>query len=714
MSDQGNDLTMDPELLAGFLDETRDQLAEVQAQLVAIESASDRSPIIQAIFRAAHSIKGNSSFFGFLRAKTLAHTLENLLDALRSGRLAVDSEIISTLLAGFDVLGGMFERIRANAPEVDDPLALDALQARITAQVDKAPGATTGVDWTTIRAQLAAAESALAAVPEAQRHALQPLLATLRRLDPGKATQGKAPAATDSGPAAVLARLLEVPFEGTLSADQSEEVLHLLEAIQGTAHDDAMKELARDMLEGYRTFTEVMGFDPLLRDYLRERLQRIPGMPGPAAPAVPAQVVPAKPAEPVPAARAPANESMAKSMRVSETKIDTFLRYVGELLVVGDMFDHLHTRAAAQATSAGKMADSKGPQRLARDLKRASETFAELSGKLQAAIMGIRKVPIRPLLQKVPRLVRDAALAKGKDCQVVIEGEAVEIDKSLVDLLDAPLTHMTRNAADHGIEAPEIRLAAGKPRTGTVTVRATETSSSIVVVIEDDGGGLDLERIRTKAEAMGLLRPGGALSEDAITSCIFAPGLSTAEQVTDISGRGVGMDVVKRSIEQAGGTILITTRRGLGTRFQITLPKRVTTQILPGYLFRLHGQLFVVPLDRVRETFRVLGTDVTTVAGRGRCILRRGEILPLVSLSEVLGMPEVPSTSRTTAIAIEAGQQRIAIEVDHVVGVQKVVIREITGLPVDSDLLAGGALMGDGGIALILDAEVLVGHNGKR
>lgn len=712
MSEQANDLTMDPELLAGFLDETRDQLADVQAQLVAIESVADRAPVIQAIFRAAHSIKGNSSFFGFLRAKTLAHTLENLLDALRSGRLAVDAEIVSTLLIGFDALGGMFQRVRSGGAEVDDQPALEALQARITAQVERAPGAAATIDWNGIRTQLSAAEATLAALPEAQRQTLQPLLAHLRRLDPGKPAAGK-PAAAAGDPIATLSTLLEAPFEGILPSERSEEILHLLEAIQGLANDEPAKDLARDMLDGYRTFTEAMGFDPVLRDYLRERLQRIPDMPGFASAAATSAPAAAKAAEPAPAARPPAAESMAKSMRVSEAKIDTFLRYVGELLVVGDMFDHLHTRAAAQATSTGRTADAKAPQRLARDLKRASETFAELSGKLQAAIMGIRKVPIRPLLQKVPRLVRDAALAKGKDCQVIIEGEAVEIDKSLVDLLDAPLTHMTRNAADHGIEPPEARLAAGKPRTGTVTVRATETTSSIMVVIDDDGGGLDLERIRAKAEAMGLLRPGAALSEEAITGCIFAPGLSTAEQVTDISGRGVGMDVVKRSIEQAGGVIQITTRKGLGTRFQITLPKRVTTQILPGYLFRLHDQLFVVPLDRVRETFRVLDADVTTIAGCGRCILRRGEVLPLVSLADVLGMPELPPSRRATAIAIEAGHRRMAIEVDQVVGVQKVVIREITGLPVDNDLLAGGALMGDGSVALILDAEALVGHGAK-
>ena len=704
MSTPENNLIMDPELLAGFLDETRDQLADAQALLVSIETATDRSGQIQAIFRAAHSIKGNASFFGFLRAKTLAHTLENLLDALRSNRLSVDADVISTLLEGFDALGAAFERVRAGRAEIEDQAALDHLQARITAQVARAPATSSALDWETVRVLLGKAESALPELASAQRTLFLPLLAHLRRLDPGKPSQPSAASVTAQDPLAALERMLAPTFEGVLPPEQAEQILRHLEELMGIATDESARALVRDMLEGYRTFTEAMGFDPLLREYLSERLQRFPravAAPAPQPASAPAIAPP--PEQPLP--KPLAAESVAKSMRVSEAKIDTFLRYVGELLVVGDMFDHLHGRASAMAVGGPP-----GAHRLAKDLRRASETFGELSGKLQAAIMGIRKVPIRPLLQKVPRLVRDAALVKNKECIVVLEGEAVEIDKSLVDLLDAPLTHMTRNAADHGIEAPDIRVAAGKPRVGTVTVRAVESSSSIVVTIEDDGGGLDLERIRMKAEAMGLLRAGAALSEDAICACIFAPGLSTAEQVTDISGRGVGMDVVKRAIEQAGGTIHITTRKGLGTRFQIALPKRVTTQILPGYLFRLRNQLFVVPLDRVRETFRVQDADVTTIAAEGRCIVRRGEVLPLVSLATVLGIGGWSSSGRTTAIAIEARNRRLAIEVDQVVGVQKVVIREIAGMPLACELIAGGALMGDGSVALILDADVLVGN----
>jgi two-component system chemotaxis sensor kinase CheA len=782
MTEEPADLSTDPELLAGFLDETRDQLADVGQRLVGIETARDRTEGIQAIFRAAHSIKGNSSFFGFMQAKSLAHSLENLLDALRGGRMEPDAEVITTLLSGFDLLGGMFERIRTGQQEVDDSETLQVMLASIADLVERKP-LSAASDWARVRSELAAAQQVAEHLPSPERKTIAAALAQLERLikqdarrKPFADSEG---AGEDSGPLARLAEILTPPLDGMLDPALVAEVGELLLAIQQVAGDAEARTHLAELIEGYRAFCEAVGFDSLVREYLLDHLAKIRQLPGfselvaqhdgaaaesrapttsvylaadvvahtespipPMALAtaarprpVPAPAdVPPKPTteasrkdasrsvlpstsvsadskSPVSAAVAATGERQApttaggvevgKSMRVSEAKIDTFLRYVGELLVVGDMFDHLHARAAGVAVGAGTPA-----HRLARDLRRASESFSELSGKLQDAIMGIRRVPIRPLLQKVPRIVRDTALAKGKECRVVIEGDSVEIDKSLTDLLDAPLTHMTRNSADHGIETPDRREAAGKPRTGTITVRASETTSSVLVMIEDDGAGLDLERIRAKAESLGLIRPGATLGEQDIVSCIFAPGLSTAEQVTDISGRGVGMDVVKRSIEEAGGAIQVVTVRGQGVKITITLPKRVTTQIMPGYLVRLGGQLYVVPLDRVRETFRVQPADVTVVAGRGHCILRHDEVLPLIALAHALDTDSTVDAPRRTAITVESKGRRLALEVDQVVGAQKIVIREIAGLPTN-ELLAGGALMGDGSIALILDIDVL-------
>ena len=726
--DQSMLLNADPELLAGFLDETRDQLSLVADQLVQLENQPGNKPIIEAIFRTAHSIKGNAAFFGFMVAKELAHRLENILDAMRKDKLTADREVISCLLSGLDHLGAIFERIRGGGKESSDPKIHEQILGQIAEQEQRAGvSGESGPDWAVIQRDISRAEELMASVPADQQRTISRILDHLRSFEPGG--NCRINSLPTQGILGDLDGILAPEIDGQLDPEKSIRVQALLEKISEAAGDDAARLHAMEMLDGYRTFTEAMGFDPLLREYLRERLVKIPGMGGfasllPKAETTMLTAVVARTTtalEPKMATeRRPGSEQSLKSlpgtppeakgghaqtdksMRISEGRIDTFLHYVGELLVVGDMFDHLQGRALG--LSAGGHPNL---HLLARDLRRANETFGDLSNKLQAAIMGIRKVSIKPLLQKVPRIVRDASQAKDKEAVVVIEGDDVEIDKSLVDLMDSPLTHMSRNAADHGIEKPDVREKAGKPRVGTILIKAAETSSSIVLTIEDDGGGLDLERIRAKAESLGLVKSGTVMTDQDVVNCIFASGLSTAETITDISGRGVGMDVVKRAIEDAGGTIQVTTVRGKGSKFVLTLPKRVTTQILPGYLMRLRGQLFVVPLDRVRETFRILPEEISTMGNRGRCLMRHGEVLPLLALADALDLPAMASGHRSTAVTLESKRRLLAVEVDQVVGVQKVVVRSIHGLPTTNRLLGGGALMGDGSVALILNVDAL-------
>lgn len=388
----------------------------------------------------------------------------------------------------------------------------------------------------------------------------------------------------------------------------------------------------------------------------------------------------------------------AKTMRVSEASIDTFLHYVGELVVVGGLFDHLGRRLAALP----------GAAPLARDFRRAGDTFSGLSNQLQRSIMAIRRVPLRPLLQKVPRLVRDVAQARGKEIAVELRGEEIEVDKALIELLDAPLAHLVRNAADHGIEDPARRRAAGKPATGTISIAVVEGERDLTLTIADDGAGLDLAAIRRKGEQNGLIQPGQPLGEQDLIGLIFASGVSTAAAVTDISGRGVGLDVVKRAVEDAGGAIQVATEPGKGTRFQVRLPKGVSTQIITGYLVRAHGHAFVLPLDRVRETFKVVLADLSAIAGGGRVVRRGEQVLPLLSLPRVFGSPGevVPEAGGPVVVAM-VRRRAMALAVDAVLGVQKVVLRPLQGLPEAGLLFTAGALLGDGTVALVLDLDRL-------
>jgi len=489
-------------------------------------------------------------------------------------------------------------------------------------------------------------------------------------------------------------------------------VLSELAALRDRAPDDPARSLAQECCDGAQVFIAAMGFEAAGAEFVAERLAKMPWAASPAPPAAVALPAPAaahasEALEPRPAAKDRSKDSEVirkdgdgpgKSMRVAETAIDTFLHYVGELVVVGDMFRHLQTRVVA----------TPGMGTLAREFRRANETFAGLSNQLQRSIMGIRRVPVKPLAQKVPRLVRDVAQAIGKEIDSVIEGETVQVDKSLLDLLDAPLTHMVRNSVDHGIETPEKREAAGKPRRGTVTVSFAEAGSHVILSVSDDGAGLNLEAIRKKGESIGLIAPGAPLQEADIVNLIFASGLSTAQKVTDISGRGVGMDVVKRAIEEAGGSINVSTTTGKGSSFRIKMPKGVTTQIVGGYLVRAGGSTYVLPLERVRETFRARPDDRQSLAGRGRCLMRRGQVVPLQELGEVLACRAETWPARgLPVVVVEANRRQLALAVEAVIGVQKVVIRRLAGLPPGAPMLSGAALLGDGHLALVLDLDQL-------
>jgi len=385
-------------------------------------------------------------------------------------------------------------------------------------------------------------------------------------------------------------------------------------------------------------------------------------------------------------------------MRVSEAHIDTFLEYVGELLVIGDMFNHLQKRLYAENISASMLTD----------FRRTTEHFSALSDNLQKSIMSIRKIPVRGLLQKVPRLVRDVAVTSHKEIAVETEGNEILIDKSLVDILDAPLTHMVRNAADHGVEPPDARVCANKPRQGRVVVSVQELPNNIVLSVRDDGAGLNLPAIRGKAEAMGLIKPGQPMGEQDIVNFIFQSGVSTATCVTDVSGRGVGMDVVKRTTEQMGGSIHVRTEAGKGSTFEVVLPTKVTTQIIQGFLVEVGDHDFLLPLERVYETAQLNDDDRGRVCGKAECILRHGKVLSVLPLAELLGLdPIQPRDAIHTVVTVTSGRDAFLLPVDGVLGVRQVVFRPIQGLQKDSDAISGAALLGDGSVALILDVDKL-------
>jgi two-component system chemotaxis sensor kinase CheA len=414
-----------------------------------------------------------------------------------------------------------------------------------------------------------------------------------------------------------------------------------------------------------------------------------------------ASSTPAPAAEPVAAAAAEMSSAERKGaqrsgagagiVRVDTVKLDSLIDLVGELVIAQSM--------VVQNTAVTSSSDS--------DLSRTLGQLRGITSDLQRTAMSLRMVPIRGTFQKMTRLVRDLALQQDKDIRLVLEGEDTELDRTLVEELGDPLIHMIRNSADHGLESAAARVAAGKPPHGTITLRAFHRGGFVVIEIADDGRGLAPDRIRSKAIERGLIRVEDKLDEEAIFELIFAPGFSTAEQITDLSGRGVGMDVVRRNIEKMRGKIEIHSEVGLGTTFTIAVP--LTLAIIEGLLVGVGDQRYIVPTLAVRESFRPLPGMVSTVQGRGEVVSVRGRLTPMLRLGAHLNtLARAQDPTHGIVLVVESGQDCRCLFVDELIGKQEVVIKSLGDMFRSQTEFAGAAILGDGRVGLILDVNSLV------
>ena len=391
-----------------------------------------------------------------------------------------------------------------------------------------------------------------------------------------------------------------------------------------------------------------------------------------------------------PASPARVAAAQTSSIRVDTQKLDGLVDLVGELVIAQSM--------VARGAEAGGVDEH---------LSRSLGQLRGITADLQRTAMALRMIPIRGTFQKMTRLVRDLAGQLGKEIRLVIEGDETEVDRTVIEEIGDPLMHMVRNAADHGIEAPAARAAAGKPPAGSITLRARHQGGFVVIEIADDGGGLDPARLRGKAIERGLIPADAMLDDHDALELIFAAGFSTAEQVSDPSGRGVGMDVVRRNIERLRGTVEIDSHLGIGTTFTIFLP--LTLAIIEGLLVAVGEQQFILPAVTVRESFRPQLGDVTTVQGRGELVDVRGQLLPLLRLGRHLGIEgAVTDPTQAIVVVVEAGHDRRGLLVDALIGRQEVVIKGLGETFTDHDCFAGAAILGDGRVGLILDTTALI------
>ncbi|AMO93976.1 chemotaxis protein CheA [Collimonas fungivorans] len=645
-----------------FFEEADELLAEMEQLLLGLDMDAPDSEHLNAIFRAAHSIKGGAATFGFVALTDTTHLLENLLDRARHQEIRLRKEMIDAFLETKDVLQEQISAYRAGAEPDPDMVARICAVLQQLAQEENAG----------VGGKVAAAAPALA-----------PAAAPL--------------------PAAAGGAQLRVRFSGISESDRkllSAELENLGEVVAQTQGEDSLTlwlETSCEADDIIAVCCFIIDIDQI--DIMQEAAAQPPAEPvaAVAAESAPAKVIAIAAAAALPKAAAAAAIPVAPpaakesgSIRVDVEKVDQIINLVGELVITQSML--AQTAATLDPVLHERLLNGMGQlERNARDL--------------QESVMSIRMMQMDYVFSRFPRLVRDLADKLGKQVQLVTFGKATELDKSLIERIIDPLTHLVRNSLDHGIEKPEQRIAAGKDPVGELLLSAQHQGGNIVIEVSDDGAGLNREKILAKAIQQGMAIS-DTISDDEVWQLIFAPGFSTAEKITDVSGRGVGMDVVKRNIQEMGGHVEIVSRQGNGTTTRIVLP--LTLAILDGMSVKVGNEVYILPLNYVIESLQPRAADIHSVSNEEQVLHVRGEYLPLTELHRVFSVADARTDPTQGIVVILHGEgKRFALLVDQLVGQHQVVVKNLETNYRKVPGISAATILGDGSVALIVDVGAL-------
>ncbi|AKJ31030.1 chemotaxis protein CheA [Caldimonas brevitalea] len=690
-----------------FFEEAGENLERMEQQLLEldIEAADDEE--LNAIFRCAHSIKGGAATFGFADVAELTHQMETLLDKLRRHELQPTSAMVDVLLASGDALRAQLSRHQTGTGDEVDTTellfnirAMVAGEAPVTALVAAAPAPAPAQ----VAAPAPAPVPAAAAGPRTLELTVGPLsdpsqannlldlfkeitdLGTIEPLDGGQAEAGMRRFK-------VVTQSSESDMLDLFTFHVSKELVRFTPLPQDAASTPAA---AKEDDLGYGFFDDAPGAPVAVAkdgDPGYGFFENSPGAPASHVTSEAQAQAAQKPTAAKAAAKAePKGAALdAATIRVSVEKVDQLINLVGELVITQAMLAQ-NSRGLDPVVHQQMLAGLTDLDRNTRDL--------------QEAVMSIRMIPMSTVFNRFPRMLRDLAAKLGKKVELVTQGEATELDKGLVEKITDPLTHLVRNSCDHGIELPEERLAKGKPETGTITLAASHQGGSIVIEVRDDGRGLSREKLLKKARERGLHAP-DSLTDQEVWGLIFEPGFSTADQVTDVSGRGVGMDVVKKNIAALNGTVEIDSAEGYGMRVAVRLP--LTLAIMDGMSVGVGEEVYILPLSSVVESFQVEPGMVKTIGNSGRVVEVRQEYMPVVELEQVFQVPRFDFEHVSSImVVVEAEGGRVALLVDELLGQQQVVVKNLEANYRKVTDVSGATIMGDGRVALILDTGSLV------
>ncbi|MEQ9994846.1 chemotaxis protein CheA [Pectobacterium versatile] len=652
-----------------FFDEADELLADMEQHLLLLDPSEPDTEQLNAIFRAAHSIKGGAGTFGFKALQETTHLLENLLDGARRGEMRLSTDIINLFLETKDIMQDQLDAYKTAQEPNAESFEYICQALRQLALESKADG-----------------DAAQSDASAATQHSASP------------ASNGKGEmhiALTGLKSQEIPQMLEELGNLGTVKDPHQTDTSVEVTLVTSESEDDISAVLCFVLEPEQISFKSAVASQPAVAEVV-ETLAVVEAPVVAAAPVAPSAPVAAKPQA------APENgKNKAKtgdtSIRVAVEKVDQLINLVGELVITQSML--AQRSSELDPVAHGDLLNSMGQlERNARDL--------------QESVMSIRMMPMEYVFSRFPRLVRDLAAKLDKQVELTLMGSSTELDKSLIERIIDPLTHLVRNSLDHGIESPDKRVAAGKAAVGNLTLSAEHQGGNICIEVIDDGAGLNRERILAKALSQGLA-VSDSMSDEDVGMLIFAPGFSTAEKVTDVSGRGVGMDVVKRNIQEMGGHVEIHFQAGKGTTIRILLP--LTLAILDGMSVKVNKEVFILPLNAVMESLQPQSEDLYPLAGGERVLQVRGEYLPLVELFHIFDV-DGAKTDATQGIVVilQSAGRRYALLVDQLIGQHQVVVKNLESNYRKVPGVSAATILGDGSVALIVDVSALQALNREK
>ncbi|EFM22217.1 chemotaxis protein CheA [Selenomonas sp. oral taxon 149] len=683
---------MDNQYMDMFLDESHEHLQSLNEGLLRLEENMEEISVVNDIFRNAHTLKGMSATMGFAKIAELTHEMEDVLDLVRKEELKLNEDIMDTLFKCLDSLEQMVDSVGNG--EAEDVVDVSDLVAKLSSISKGTPPPAA--------APAAGGASTAPAAGDASGGAGSDLGIDDIDLDVMKK-------AKDAGMNVfhVKVTLME---SCVLKAARSVMVMHALDEIGDViksvppAEDLEQEKFERsfDVVIATSADTEAVknavdtvseiediGVEELDPDALGKQIEPAPAQTAPAA--APAAKKPAAPTKKAGAKSAPAAKKphQSQSVRVDIEKLDTLMNLMGELVINKVRLEQI------------------GQTHRMSDLMETLEQMDRVTGDLQNIVMKVRMVPVSAVFNRFPRMVRDVSKELGKEINLTIEGEETELDRTVIDEIGDPIMHLLRNSLDHGVESPDAREAKGKPRVGEVGLIARHEGNNVVIMITDDGAGIDADKIRRKAVEKGMITQDEAdrLDDADAVRLIFLPGFSTAEQITDISGRGVGMDVVRSKIEALSGHVDVETHIDEGSIFKIKLP--LTLAIIQAMLVRVQEEMYAIPLTSIDSTVNIEPTDIQTIQNK-EVIVLRGEIIPIVRMEEALQVPHVKDSEELFVVVVHAGEAKAGIVVDNLIGQQEIVIKTLGNLFAGLKLFGGATVLGDGRVALILDVATMI------